>query len=182
MKTPILVAALLLAVPLTASAQYDPVMVQAYYAALQIQHDDQEGADPLVRLRDAMWTAHNYGIYPPNFPRPWEIRTDYEMEERTEGTGCFYYYDDEAGEWRERCSEYRTYRCNTVSQIEDLQSAQNGANWFAAFYGSAAWYAGAVGHRPAQTVFGGLAAFFTWTSLYAEHRLAQMELNRCERP
>lgn len=179
----LLTITLLASTAATAAAQtYDPVMVQAYYAALQIEHDDDESDDPIVRLRDAMQIMHDHGIYPPNYPPPSEINTDYAAVARTEGTGCFLYYDDEAGEWRERCSDYHTMRCNTQKQIDDLTSAMNGANFFTNFYGSAAFYAGMVGHIPARNIFTGLGLFFAWTSQYAESRLRDMEINRCPTP
>ena len=186
MTTIAVLAGLLLALPLTAHAQSMDEAWRAWGAAVQMgtpfgdegiwgevcwRCDDQS---PDV-IKHALSVMRRHGL---EAAAPGNISTD--PEERTEGEGCYYYYDAEAGEWRERCSDYRTYRCYTHYQIDYMREVQDGARQAGFFYGGAAIFAGSIGaQRPYGIVFAAISFGFNWHAYNVGKQIERMEAAKC---
>lgn len=173
----------LLALPTTATAQtMDYNTALKFYRAAERTRNEVWMGNPNIAemVRHAIWIAHDEGVYPPNFPRPWEIGVNPNPQGEETGSRCIEYWDED-GVWHQDCQEIVTYRCRTAREVDDLKSLQNGAWWYSWTYTTAAIFA-APFSWPAALLLGGTAQIFSaW-----EHQLAQRiefyENNRCANP
>ena len=186
MKIATLLAALLLAVPLTAAAQTMLSLEDATKVYNATNRGDREvwmgNPNEAEKVRHWLWILHDHGIYPGNFPRPWAIGIDNDMRETSYCVGCFWAYNEDTGQWEERGGEWHTMRCATPKQIEDERSLAHGAYWMSWVWGGAAATAGFF-LRPDLAYWFGLHAMAMSASNHIlSDRVARMEANQCVTP
>ena len=185
MKIATLLAALLLAVPLTAAAQTMLSLedgMKVWKATDRMGNDVLNHPNPSERVRGQMQLFWEAGIYPPSFPAPWDLRVNFDPEERSYCDGCIWRYNEETGTWEEYGGDWHTYRCNTKRAIDDVISNANAAGWMTWTWGLAAMTASFYLRPDLAYWFGLHAAAMAATERALTSQAAEMTRDQCQNP